>query len=380
MKIDSKLPLTGTSIFAVMSALSQKHGAVNLGQGFPNFDPSPRLQNLVSEAMKNGHNQYAPMPGVLALREQVSNKIYLQHKKPISADNEITITAGATQALFCAIAAVVRAGDEVIIFEPAYDCYRPAVELCGGVPVIYELTKPDYQIDWSVFKNLITERTRLVIINTPSNPAATTFSDSDFLELQTILADTNAFVLSDEVYEHLVFDDKPHISILNYPALFERSLSTYSFGKTFHNTGWKMGYVVAPPALTAELRKVHQFNVFAANHPIQAALAEFLKDENEWRGLPDFYQQKRDFFQKILAQTRFKLLPCAGTYFQNVDFSAISEEADDVFARRLIADFGVATIPVSAFFSSKKDEKVLRLCFAKTENLLLEAGKRLASV
>jgi methionine transaminase len=380
MVLQSKLPNSGTSIFAVMSALANAHGAVNLGQGFPNFDPSERLQNLVSKHMKNGANQYAPMPGVLKLREQIAQKIELIHGAKIDPNAEITITAGATQAIFCIINAVVHAGDEVILIEPAYDCYRPSVELAGGIPVIYELSAPDYSIDWKKMTSLISPKTRLILVNTPSNPAATTMQVADFQALTRLVEGTNILILSDEVYEHLVFDGQKHVSVWDFPELRNRSFSTSSFGKTYHSTGWKTGYVVASPNLTAEFRKVHQFNVFAVNHPVQAALAEFLENTEEWQVLPDFYQKKRDFFQNLINKTRFRLLPCAGTYFQNVDYSAISNEPDMVFAERLVREIGVAAIPVSAFFSSKKDEKILRFCFAKTENMLLDAGERLARV
>lgn len=380
MNLISKLPNSGTSIFAVMSALAAKHGAVNLGQGFPNFDPDARLQNLVFEKMQRGFNQYAPMPGVMALREKIAQKIEAIHGARFNPETEITVTAGATQALFCIIAAVVHRDDEVIIIEPAYDSYGPSVELAGGVPVVFELAAPDYAIDWEKLGGLISKKTRLIIINTPNNPTATCFQPADFQALAKLVENTDILILSDEVYEHLVFDGAKHVGIWDFPELRERSFAVSSFGKTYHSTGWKTGYVAAPPGLTAEFRKVHQFNVFSANHPIQAALADFLENENEWRSLPGFYQQKRDFFKKILEKTRFKLLPCAATYFQTVDYSAISDEPDMVFAERLTREFGVATIPVSAFFSSKKDDRVLRLCFAKTEDVLELAGEKLALV
>ncbi len=376
----SKLPNTGTSIFAVMSALAAKHGAVNLGQGFPNFDPDQRLQNLVSEKIRGGFNQYAPMPGAMSLREKIAQKIETIHGVSFNPETEITVTAGATQALFCIIAAVVHAGDEVVFIEPAYDSYRPSVELAGGIPVVHELSAPGYLIDWEKFGQLISKKTRLIIINTPNNPTAKCLQPADFQALANLVENTDILILSDEVYEHLVFDGEKHLGIWDFPALRERSFAVSSFGKTYHSTGWKTGYVVAPPNLTAEFRKVHQFNVFSGNHPIQAALADFLENEREWRSLPGFYQQKRDFFVEILKKTRFKPLPCAGTYFQTVDYSAISDEPDMVFAERLTREFGVASIPVSAFFSSKKDDRVLRLCFAKTGDVLEMAGEKLARV
>ncbi len=376
----SKLPNTGTSIFAVMSALAAKHGAVNLGQGFPNFDPDAGLQNLVAEKMRLGFNQYSPMPGSMTLRERISQKIETIHGASFNPETEITVTAGATQAIFCIISAVVHPGDEVVLIEPCYDSYRPSVELAGGLAVVHELAAPDYEIDWEKLGQLVSKRTRLVVINTPNNPTARCFQRADFEALAKILRNSDALILSDEVYEHLIFDGQPHVGVWDFPELRERSFSTSSFGKTYHSTGWKTGYVVAPPPLTAEFRKVHQFNVFSANHPIQAALADFLSNENEWRSLPGFYQEKRDLFLKILENTRLKPLPCSGTYFQAVDYSAISDEPDMVFAERLTREFGVASIPVSAFFSSKRDDHVLRLCFAKTDDVLLDAGERLARV
>ncbi|MFN4254716.1 MAG: methionine aminotransferase [Saprospiraceae bacterium] len=376
----SKLPHVGTSIFAVMSGLANEHGAVNLSQGFPNFDPDARLQRLVFEQMQRGANQYAPMPGLPSLRQKLAEKFAQLYDIQLNPDSEITVTAGATQAIFCAIAAFVRPGDEVILLEPCYDSYRPSVETVGGTAVPFNLHAPDYRIDWAAVGRLITPRTRMICLNTPHNPTGKILRRADWLALAELLRGTDVLVLSDEVYEHLVFDGEPHETVLRYPELRERALVTYSFGKTYHNTGWKMGYTVAPPDLTAEFRKVHQFNVFSANHPAQAAFAEFLDERAAYLGLPDFYQRKRDFFLEAMRGTRFRPLHCEGTYFQLFDYSDISDEPDAAFCKRLTIEFGVAAIPVSAFFSDRQDERVIRLCFAKTEDLLEKAGRLLERV
>jgi methionine transaminase len=377
--ITSKLPHVGTTIFSVMSALAQEHQAINLSQGFPNFECSPRLQALIYEYMKRGFNQYAPMQGLPILRERLAAKINSLYGANVAADH-ITITAGGTQALFTAISAFVHAGDEVIIIEPAYDSYRPAIELCGGVAVVYELVAPDYAIDWAAFEQLISPRTRMIIFNTPHNPTATIWKEDDLLQLQKITTNTDILILSDEVYEHLIYDNAPHQSVMRYPALWERSMAVYSFGKTFHATGWKMGYLVAPAHLTIEFRKVHQFNVFSVNTPIQYAIAEFLETAEEYLNLPQFYQNKRDFFLAAAQNIPFKLLPCHGTYFQLLDYSEISQEADFDFAKRVTKTYGVATIPVSAFYSSQRDDKIIRICFAKTEDTLSQAARLLEQI
>jgi len=380
MTITSKLPNVGTTIFTVMSGLANQYGAINLSQGFPNFNPSERLQRLVFEHIQRGDNQYAPMPGVPLLRERIAEKMTRLYGQPLNPDTEITVTAGGTQAIFCAIAAFVHPGDEVILIEPCYDSYRPSVETVGGKVVAYPLSAPDYRIDWPAVGRLITPRTRMLCINTPNNPTGTLLRESDMLALSNLLKNTNVLVLSDEVYEHLIFDGEQHASALRYPDLYERSLCIYSFGKTYHNTGWKTGYCIAPPDLTREFRKVHQFNVFSGNHPMQAAFADFMADPGEYVGLPEFYQKKRDAFQQAMAQTRFRAIPCSGTYFQLYDYSAISNEPDLDLCKRLTIEFGVAAIPVSSFFSDKRDDKVIRFCFAKTEDLLEQAGERLARV
>ena len=375
----SKLPNIGTNIFTVMSGLAVEHNAINLSQGFPNFECSLRLQGLIYEYMQRGFNQYAPMAGVPVLRMRLTEKINNLYTANIQPD-DITLTAGGTQALFTAITAFVHIGDEVILIEPAYDSYRPAIELSGGIPVIYELQSPDYQIDWLIFAKLITPKTRMIMFNTPHNPTGKTWSENDIKELAKLVKNTDILILSDEVYEHLIYDNVEHQSVLRYPELWERSMAVYSFGKTFHATGWKMGYVVAPPHLTSEFRKIHQFNVFSVNTPIQYAIAEFLENPNEYLSLPDFYQQKRDFLIEKMKNSRFKPLYCEGTYFQLFDYSAISDEKDTDFAKRLTIEHSVATIPVSAFYSSRRDDKVIRICFAKTDETLINAAKLLEKV
>jgi methionine aminotransferase len=320
------------------------------------------------------------MPGLMTLRERIAEKVEMLYGCSVNPDSEITITAGGTQAIFCAIGAFVRPGDEVILIEPCYDSYRPSVETMGGVPVICSLSAPDYRVDWQALKKLITPRTRMLCINTPQNPTGTILRDGDMRELENMLRDTNVIVMSDEVYEHLIYDGEPHASVLRYPALYQRSLAIYSFGKTYHNTGWKTGYCVAPPELTKEFRKVHQFNMFSANHPMQAAFADFMRKKEEYLGLPEFYQRKRDIFLQAMSATRFRPLHCSGTYFQLFSYSDISDEPDLDFCKRLTTDFGVAAIPVSSFYSNLKDEKVIRLCFAKTEDILEKAGKLLERV
>jgi methionine aminotransferase len=380
MEIESKLPNVGTTIFTVMSALAQQHNAINLAQGFPNFNPSERLQKLVTEHMAKGNNQYAPMPGLPLLRERIAVKMQAMYGVNIDPDSEITVTAGGTQAIFCVIAAFIRPGDEVILLEPCYDSYQPSVETVGGVAVAYALAAPDYRVDWEAVGRLITPRTRMICVNTPGNPTGQILTRADWDALAALLRGTNILLMSDEVYEHLIYDGVPHDTALAHPELRERTLAIYSFGKTYHNTGWKTGYCVAPPLLTKEFRKVHQFNVFSANHPMQAAFADFMVEPAEYLGLPVFYQQKRDFFQQAMANTRFKPLACKGTYFQLYDYSAISDEPDLDFAKRITAEYGVATIPVSPFYAKGCGDKVVRFCFAKTEDLLEEAGRRLERV
>lgn len=380
LQISSKLPKVGTTIFAVMSALAQQHQAINLSQGFPNFESDPALIDAVNRAMRDGFNQYAPMPGLPALREQLAIKMESSYGITVNPDQEITITAGATQALFTAIGAFVHPGDEVILFEPAYDSYRPAVEAFGGVVRSLRLEAPDYRINWDALPAMINSRTRMLLINTPHNPTGQILQASDLQQLEKLLADTNILILSDEVYEHLVFDGQTHESVLRYPLLRARSLATYSFGKTFHNTGWKLGYCVAPPALSAEFRKLHQFNVFSVNTPMQHALAEYLKTPGHYLQLASFYQQKRDFFLEAMRGSSLRPLPCAGTYFQLFDYSAVRQVPDMEFAQWLTAEHGVASIPVSAFYEGGHPGHVIRLCFAKTEETLSNAAKRLQAL
>lgn len=380
MNIQSKLPNVGTTIFSVMSALANKHNAINLSQGFPNFDCPEALKQMVNKHLQEGKNQYVPMAGVPALRQRLVDKIDRMTGHSINPDTEITITAGATQALFTAIATFVSAGDEVILIEPAYDCYRPAIEVVGGIPIAYELVAPDYTINWQEIKNLVTEKTKMIIINTPHNPIGKTLKASDLKALEDLTKGTDILVLSDEVYEHLIYDGANHQSVLRYPELFKRSLAVYSFGKTFHNTGWKIGYIVAPDYLMKEFRKVHQFNVFSVNSFVQYGIADFLEDPESYLTLPNFYQQKRDFFGKTMEGSRLQPSSSEGTYFQLFDYSNISDEADTDFAKRLTVEHGVASIPVSVFYTSGRQDKMIRLCFAKTEDLLESAGKLLREI
>lgn len=376
----SKLPHVGTTIFSVMSALAKKHHAINLSQGFPNFDCDNRLKELVYQHIKAGHNQYAPMPGLPALREALAIKAQKLYGGQVNPETEITVTAGATQALFTAISAFVRPGDEVVLIEPAYDSYQPAVELNGGRVVSYELQAPDYRVDWAAFGRLLSPHTRMVIINSPHNPSGKVFGVEDMQALEQLLEGSNILLLSDEVYEHLVFDGRKHQSVLRHPNLFGRSLATFSFGKTFHNTGWKMGYCMGPEPLMREFRKVHQYNVFSVNTPIQHALADYLQDPEVYLSLSDFYQQKRDQFNELLSGTGFRPIPTEGTYFQLADYSELSDLPDVAFAEWMTKEKGVASIPVSVFYESGRDERVVRFCFAKTPEVLEQAGDRLRQV
>ncbi len=375
--IISKLPQVGTTIFTVMSALATEVGAINLSQGFPDFDTSPELIKLVNNAMKKGHNQYAPMPGVMALREEIAKKTEKLYGAVYNPETEITITAGGTQAIFTAITAVINPNDEVIIFEPAFDCYAPAIKLAGGIVKSLELSPPDYRIPWDMVKRLINSKTRMIILNTPHNPTATILHKEDIDELSALVKNQDILILSDEVYEHLIFDGEMHHGMARYPELQQRSFIVASFGKPFHATGWKVGYCMAPAFLMQEFRKVHQFLVFSVNAPLQYAIAEYLKDENTYLSLPDFFQQKRDYFRKGLEATKFELLPCSGTYFQSVTFSNITDEKDSDFALRLTKEIGVAAIPTSVFYTQGTDHHVLRFCFAKRQETLDKAVDRL---
>lgn len=378
--MDSKLPNVGTTIFTTMSALANEHQAINLSQGFPNFDCSQRLKDLVNHYVQSGHNQYAPMAGVKKLRDRLADKLMQSYKQVIDPDKEITVVAGGTQGLFTAITAFIKPGDEVIIIEPAYDSYQPSIEVNGGITVVYELTAPQYKIDWDQLANLVTSKTKMVIINTPQNPTGKILKKEDLFALESLAIKNDLLILSDEVYEHLVYDKQAHQSVLAYPRLWERSIAVYSFGKTFHSTGWKLGYVVAPGPLMKEFRKVHQFNVFSVNRPIQEALADFLEDPNEYLSLSSFYQKKRDLFRSILDASPFEALDCEGTYFHLAAYGHLSQEADLDFAKRMTSEYGVAVIPTSAFYSNGRDDKVIRFCFAKTEEVLRQAEKKLHSV
>jgi len=377
----SKLPEVGTTIFSVMSALAVRHGAVNLGQGFPDFDCDPRLQQLLAEAVQAGNNQYAPMAGVPALRQAICAKQAKLYGHAYDADTEVTVTAGATQAIMTAVLALVRAGDEVIVLEPVYDSYVPSIELAGGVPVFVPLDhRRGYAPDWDQVRAAITPRTRLIMLNFPHNPTGRCLREADLRALEAIVEHTKVFLLSDEVYEHIVFDDQPHRSISTSAALAARSIVISSFGKTFHTTGWKVGYALAPAPLMAEFRKVHQFMVFAVNTPAQHAFARYLDDPAPYFGLREFYQARRDRFCIGLAQTRFRLLPCEGTYFVLADYSAISDQPEAEFAQALITRGGVAVIPVSVFYRRPFENRVVRFCFAKKEATLDEALRRLQHI
>jgi len=375
--ITSKLPHTGTTIFTVMSALAAELGAINLSQGFPDYNCDPYLVELVNKAMHDGHNQYAPMPGVMALREQIAYKTEKLYGTQYDPATEITITAGGTQAVFTAITAVIQPNDEVIIFEPAYDCYAPAIKLMGGIVKSLELEPPDYRINWEMVKRLISNRTRMIILNSPHNPTATILHKDDIDKLSAIVKDQDILILSDEVYEHLIYDGEVHHSMARYPELKKRSFIISSFGKLFHATGWKVGYCLAPAYLMNEFRKIHQYLVFSVNSPMQYAIAEYLKNEQVYLGLPEFFQQKRDHFRKGLEQTRFELLPCYGSYFQSVRYGHLTDEKDSELAVRIAKEFGVATIPASAFYNKATDHHVLRFCFAKRQETLDEAVSRL---
>lgn len=379
MAFISKLPQQEVSIFSIMSALARAEVAINLSQGFPNFDCSPELIQLVNKHMQLGHNQYAPMPGVPTLREVIAQKIKLLYKVDIDPTHEITITTGATQAIYNSIQTIVHPGNEVIIIEPAYDSYAPTIKMCGGTVVPYVLRAPDFKVDWEIFATLLSDKTKLVIINTPHNPTATRFTQQDLQQLNDILANReDIYLLSDEVYEHLVYDGESHATVLQFPDLYRRSFLTYSFGKTFHATGWKMGYCVAPAKLSEELRKIHQFTVFSVNTPIQHAIAEFMQTPSNYESLPQFYQQKRDLFLEAMQGSSLRPLPSAGTYYALFDYSAVSDRKELDFAKHLTAEHKVATIPVSPFYSESVENQVLRICFAKKEDTLLEAAKRLS--
>lgn len=380
MHFTSKLPDVGTTIFTVMSKLAHQEGAINLAQGFPGFDSDPKLQQLVTKAMSDGYNQYAPMPGVYGLREQIANKINTLYGSDYHPESEVTVTAGATQAIYTIVSAFIRPGDEVIVLKPAYDCYEPAVIVNGGTIVPIQLKAPLYKVNWSAVERAITPKTKMLFINTPHNPTGTILDKKDMMELSRILKGTDIILLSDEVYEHIVFDGKQHESVARYPELRARSFITASFGKTFHNTGWKMGYTVAPQELMKEFQKVHQFNVFSVHHPSQKAFATYLKEPEHYLRLNDFFQQKRDSFLELIKDSRFEARPSAGTYFQMLDYSEITQEQDVEFAKKLTKDHKVASIPTSVFNLEEKDFKMLRFCFAKDDDTLKKAAAILCEI
>lgn len=376
----SKLPQIGTTIFTVMSQMASEYQAINLSQGFPDFDGPAALLNAVGVYIGKGMNQYAPMSGLPVLREQIAAKVQRIYGNPVSAD-EVTVTSGATEALFAAIAAVVRTGDEVIMFDPAYDSYEPAVELNGGVAVHLQLQPPAFAMDWAKLKAALSPKTRLIILNSPHNPTGSVLSADDMQQLIALVRDTDILLLGDEVYEHIAFNGQEHQSLNRYPELYERSFVVSSFGKTYHATGWKIGYCVAPPPLTAEFRKMHQYLTFATCTPMQLALADILRDEPEHAdNLPQFYQQKRDLFCSLISKSRFKFIPSAGTYFQLVDYSAISDLPDREFCEWLTKEVGVAAIPVSVFCKTPPEMRLIRFCFAKGDETLQRAAERLCAI
>ena len=375
--IRSKLPATGTSIFSVMSALAQSHGAVNLGQGFPDYAIDPQLIDLVAAAMRAGHNQYPLSPGVMSLREAIATKVQRLYGRSYDPGNEITVTTGATQGIFTTIQALAHAGDEVIVFEPAYDSYIPAIRLAGATPVPLPLMVPGYDIDWDAVRRAISPRTRMILVNTPNNPGTGILSADDLRQFAEVTRGTDIVIVSDEVYEHMVYDSARHESLARHDELAARSVVIGSFGKTFHATGWKVGYALAPPEITAEIRRVHQFTVFTVNSAVQHGLAEFLRDPARYEGLPAFFTAKRDLLRTALANTPLELLPCRGSYFQLATYARISREPAAEFAQRLVREYGVATIPLSAFYQDGTDHRVIRFCFAKRDETLLAAAERL---
>jgi len=378
--IESKLPDVGTTIFTVMSSLATELGAVNLGQGFPDFPMSEELVALVDQAMRDGFNQYAHMNGLASLREVLAEKIATLYGTTVSPDTQITITPGGTYAIYTALTTILRPGDEAIVFEPAYDSYIPNVIINGAVPVRIALSFPDYRIDWEEVRRKITPRTRLIMLNTPHNPTGSVLRPEDMEQLRNVVAGTGIFIHCDEVYEHLIFDGIPHCSILRYPDLLERSFVSFSFGKVYHCTGWKLGYSVSSPALMKEFRKVHQFNCFSCHTPSQVGLAKYLTNRDTYLSLSGFLQKKRDLFARLMANTKFTPLPSYGSYFQLYKYDRISDEPDKDFSIRITKEYGVATIPVSVFYTAGKDDRVVRFCFAKKDETLEKAAERLIKI
>lgn len=379
-RIQSRLPEVGTTIFTIMSKMAAEEGAINLSQGFPDFPVDKKLIDLIYRYMTEGNNQYAPMAGVPALRNTIAEVIFKTYSRRVDPETEITVTAGGTEAIFSAIAGLVHKGDGVIVFDPAYDSYDPAIRLNGGVPVHINLRYPEFSIDWDEVKSKITSRTRLIMINTPQNPSGSVLSMADLNTLQSLAIEHDLMVLSDEVYERIIFDGIQHQSVLRYPELAKRSMAVFSFGKTFHATGWKVGYVVAPSMMTAEIRKAHQFITFSVNTPVQLALAEYMKTPNHYLNLGSFYQQKRDYFLQGIKGSSFEPLACQGSYFQSLSYTGISNLPDREMAEELTKRHKVASIPVSAFYQDKTDNKILRFCFAKSEQTLDRAVKILIKI
>ena len=375
--IKSKLPDVGTTIFTVMSALATKYNAINLGQGFPDFPMSPELIALVNQAMKNDFNQYVPMQGYMPLREAIAEKVEYLYKTKINPDTQVTITPGGTYAIYTALTTILQPGDEVIVFEPAYDSYIPNVEVNGAIAIRINLDFPDYKINWNKVRQKISSKTRMIMLNSPNNPTGAVLSEQDIQELKSIVTGTSIFISSDEVYEHLIFDNIPHQSILRYPDLLERSFVSFSFGKVYNCTGWKLGFSISSPALMNEFRKVHQFNCFSCNSPVQVGLSQFLHNKESYLSLSSIMQGKRDYFAKMLQQTKFTALPSHGSYFQCFKYDRISDESDKDFSIRITKEYGVASIPVSAFYKEGTDNKVIRFCFSKKEETLEEAASRL---
>ena len=377
MHIQSKLPGVDTTIFTVMSQLAQQYNAVNLGQGFPDFMMNPELISLVNDAMKSGFNQYSHMNGLPLLREGIAEKIEKLYAAHIHPDTQITITPGGTYAIYTALTAVLQPGDEVIVFEPAYDSYIPNIQINGAKPILISLEFPGYSIPWEEVRKKVTTKTRMIVINSPHNPTGAVLRENDIIQLRSIVTGTNIIILSDEVYEHLIFDGLQHQSILRYPDLLERSFVCFSFGKTYHCTGWKLGYCITSPEMMKEFRKVHQFNCFCCDTPKQVAMAQYIKNEEAYINLGNFLQQKRDFFRNLMKETPFKCIPSHGSYFECYSYSHFSDEKDTDFAIRLTKEYGVTTIPVSAFYQTGNDNKVIRFCFAKKETTLEKAVAKL---
>lgn len=380
LHIQSKLPSVGTTIFTVMSGLANQYNAINLGQGFPDYQMSEKLMDKVNEVMHKGWNQYVPMQGYMPLRESIAEKIEYLYQTKISPDTQITVTPGGTYAIYTALTTILNPGDEVIVFEPAYDSYIPNVEINGAIPVLIDLKFPEYKIDWGEVRKKISSKTKAILLNSPHNPTGAVLSEKDIAALRSIIQNTNIFIVSDEVYEHLIFDNIPHQSMLRYPDLLERSFVCFSFGKTYNCTGWKLGYCISSPESMVEFRKIHQFNCFSCHTPSQVALAEFLKNKDEYLSLSGIMQEKRDYFLKLMQQTKFTMLNSSGSYFICAKYDRISNEGDRDFAVRITKEFGVATIPVSVFYKNETDNNVVRFCFSKKKETLVAAVERLSKI